>query len=138
MILPFALRAPGFFRLDERNQVGDGLLHHPRALYNLRQEHLSGTEQVAHDVHRSHQRTLDHIERPIRGEARFFGVGNDERVYALHERVAQPLFDRRLPPFRIVGDRVFRARRKLSRDRQQLVGRVRSTVQHDILDPIAQ
>ena len=51
------------FGLDVRNQVRDGLLHHPRALDDLRQEHLAGAEQVADDVHAVHQRALDHLDR---------------------------------------------------------------------------
>ena len=50
-------------RLDERDQVGDGLLHHARGLHHLRQEHLAGAEQVADDVHAVHQRALDDLDR---------------------------------------------------------------------------
>ena len=51
-----AARAPAllFFLLHVRHQVSDRLLHHARRLHHLRQEHLSGAEQVADDVHAVH------------------------------------------------------------------------------------
>jgi hypothetical protein len=36
----------------------DRLLHHPRRLHHLRQEHLAGAEEVADDVHAVHQRNF--------------------------------------------------------------------------------
>ena len=50
--------------LDERDQVGDGLLHDAGGLHHLREEHLPGAEQVADDVHAVHQRALDDLDRP--------------------------------------------------------------------------
>ncbi len=40
-------------------QVRDRLLHHARALHDLREEHPSGAEQIAHHVHPVHQRPFD-------------------------------------------------------------------------------
>ena len=51
--------------LDERHEMRDRALHHARALHHLRQEHLAGAEQVADDVHAVHQRTFDHLQRPL-------------------------------------------------------------------------
>ena len=48
--------------LDERDQVGDRLLHHAGGLHDLGQEHLAGAEQVADDVHAVHQWSLDHLD----------------------------------------------------------------------------
>ena len=63
--LPFAEPLPaaaaaglGLFGLHERGQVSDGLLHDPRALDDLGQEHLARAEQVADDVHAVHQAGL--------------------------------------------------------------------------------
>ena len=63
-------------RLDERDQVGDGLLHHAGGLDHLRQEHLAGAEQVADDVHAGHQRALDDLDRPA-------AAGADQRAQLL-------------------------------------------------------
>ena len=56
-------------------QIGDRLLHHPRRLDHLRQEHSAGAEQVADHVHAVHQRAFDHGERARRLVPRFLDVG---------------------------------------------------------------
>ena len=89
---------PGLFLLHEGLQVGDRLLHHARALDDLRQEHLAGAEQVADDVHAVHQRPFDDVERLVGLLARLLGVGVDEVDDALHERVRQPLLDGAVAP----------------------------------------
>jgi hypothetical protein len=71
-------RARRLLLLHERLEVGDGLLHHARALDHLRQEHLAGAEQVADDVHAVHQRALDDVERARSFWRRLLGVGLDE------------------------------------------------------------
>ena len=54
-----AIRGIGdLLRLHVRQQPGDGLLHDPRRLHHLRQEHLAGAEQVADDIHAGHQAGL--------------------------------------------------------------------------------
>ena len=58
-----ALHALG---LHVRLEVGDGALHRPRALHDLREEHLPRAEEVAHDLHPVHERALDHVERARR------------------------------------------------------------------------
>ena len=84
--------------LHERHQVGDRLLHHPRRLHHLRQEHLAGAEQVADHVHAGHQRPFDHVQRRLGGKPRLLGVRLDEVGDALDERMLQPLVDRPLAP----------------------------------------
>ena len=58
-----ALREPQLLLLflHERHEIGDRLLHHPRRLDHLRQKHLARAEQIADDVHASHQRALDDV-----------------------------------------------------------------------------
>ena len=103
-----ALRAPGLgqagldrrllLRFHEGLEVGHRPLHRAGALHHLRQEHLAGAEEVTDDLHALHQRTLDDIQRPVRGEPGLLGVGLHEVHDAVHERVRQPLLDRRVPP----------------------------------------
>src|SRR5260370_788271 len=38
------------FRFHKRGQARNGFLHHPSALDNLRQKHLSGTKQIPDDA----------------------------------------------------------------------------------------
>ena len=96
------LRVVELLLLDERDQVGDGLLHHSRRLHHLRQEHLAGAEQVADDVHAVHQRSLDHLDRPAAAGldlgAELLGVLLDVGVETLDQRVRDPLADRQRPP----------------------------------------
>ena len=87
------------FLLDEGDQVGDGLLHHPRRLHDLGQEHLARSEQVADDVHPVHQRPFDHLDRARKLLPRFLGVGDDVGVDALHQSVRQPFGDGQRAPF---------------------------------------
>ena len=90
-------------RLDEGEEVSDGLLHHAGGLDDLRQEHLARAEQVADDIHSLHQRAFDHLDRasaPRRDfEAHFLGVGDDMGVDAFDQRMFQPLDDRPAAPF---------------------------------------
>ena len=51
-----------FLRLHERQQIGNGLFHHPRAFHDLREKHLAGPEEIADDVHAVHQRSFDDRE----------------------------------------------------------------------------
>ena len=98
-----ALRLAGltrfcFLRLDERDEMPDRLLHDPRALDDLRQEHLSGAEQIADDVHTGHQRAFDHLNRPGVFLPRLLGVVDDMRRDPLDERVREPLLHRAAAP----------------------------------------
>ena len=78
-----------------RKEMGDRLLHHPRRLHHLGKEHPSAAEQVADDVHAGHQRTLDHVERPHRGEPCLLDVVGDEVGDAVHQRMREALLRRR-------------------------------------------
>mmetsp|Transcript_30482 Transcript_30482/g.79140 ORF Transcript_30482/g.79140 Transcript_30482/m.79140 type:complete len:974 (-) Transcript_30482:1460-4381(-) len=89
--------------LHERQQVGDGLLHHARRLDHLRQEHLARAEEVADHVHARHQRALDDLEVGLEALARLLGVSVDELGDALDERVREALVDRLLAPLELVG-----------------------------------
>ena len=128
--------------LDERDQVGDGLLHHPRGLHHLRQEHLPGAEQVADDVHAVHQRALDDLDRPAAARAdlraQLLGVVLDELVDALHQRVGDPLPHRQRPPLlgRHLLDRAVAG--EVAGDLQQPLGAVRTAVEDHVLDALAQ
>ena len=51
-----------------------GFLHDAGRFDDLRQEHLSGTEEVSHHVHAVHERTLDHLERSVEKVARLLDV----------------------------------------------------------------
>src|SRR5690606_8352956 len=70
-------------------QVRDRLLHHPRRLHHLRQEHLAGAEQVPDDVHAVHQRTFDHVQRSRGLLARLLGTLYHALVDTAHQRVSQ-------------------------------------------------
>jgi hypothetical protein len=71
-----------FLLLDEGDEVGDGLLHHPRRLHDLREEHLAGAEEVADDVHAVHQRAFDDLDREATAGGdlgtQLLGVGLDD------------------------------------------------------------
>ena len=99
------LAAPVFLLLDVRHQMGDGLLHHPGGFHHLGKKHLTGSEEVAHDVHAVHQRTFDDIQRPLRGLPSRLGIVDDEAVDAMHERMFEALGDGPAAP--ILGRRFF-------------------------------
>ena len=76
-----ALREPKLLLLllHERHEIGDRLLHHPRRLHHLRQEHLAGAEQIADHVHAGHQRAFDDVQR-ARGLGRASSVSASMKV----------------------------------------------------------
>ena len=127
-------------RLEVGLQVGDCLLHHARRLHDLRQEHLAGTEQVADDVHASHQGTLDDVQRLLRLLARFLGVGLDVVGDAVHERMRQALLDRSLAPGEVLllSLRAAAVALELRRRFEQPVGRIRAAVEDHILAQLTQ
>ena len=128
--------------LDEGDQVGDGLLHHPRRLHHLGQEHLAGAEEVADDVHAVHQRALDDLDRAAAalgdGLAQLLGVVLDEAVDALDEGVGDPLAHRQRAPL-LLGllDHLAGPVVALG-DLEQPLGRVGAAVEDDVLDPLAE
>ncbi|MNH21119.1 hypothetical protein D3C79_809160 [compost metagenome] len=89
LALGFGLVA--FFGLDERDQVGHGLLHHAGRLDHLRQEHLAGAEQVANHVHAAHQRPFDDFDRARTLLAALLGVFDDVCGDAFDQRMFQAL-----------------------------------------------
>ncbi len=140
--LALGFRLVAFFRLDEGNQVGHGLLHHPCGLDHLGQEHLAGAEQVADHVHAGHQRAFDHLDgaAATRGDpgAGFFGVVDDMGVDALDQRVFQALAHRQRAPGFILDFLDAAVATVVVGDGQQGLGAVRRTVEHHVLDLLAQ
>ena len=136
------LRVVELLLLDERDQVGDRLLHHPRGLHHLGQEHLAGAEQVADDVHAVHQRTLDHLDRTTAARldlgAELLGVLLDVGVDALDQRVGDPLPDRQRAPLEGSHLLLLAGAAVLLGDLEQSLGGVGAAVEHDVLDPLAQ
>ena len=116
--------------------MGDRLLHHPRALDHLRQEHLSRAEQVAHDIHPVHQRPLDHVERTPGGDAGLFGVFDHERVDAVDQGVGEACLDGLVPPFVLAPGCGFRPGG--IGNRQKPLGRIVAAGEHHILDALAE
>ena len=131
--------SPSWFSSMKGIEVGDGLLHHAGALYDLRQEHLARAEQVSYDVHPSHKRAFDHIERTPCLEARLLRIFLDELGYALDQRVLEPLLDGPGSPFLVLllRSRVFPVA-VLLRQGEQALGRVGAAVQDSVFDGLAQ
>ena len=129
-----AARFAVLLRFDERHEMRHRPLHHPGALHHLRQEHLADAEQVADGVHAVHQRPLDHVDGPRRGQPRLLGIVDDVAVDAFHQRMAQPFGDRPAAPLGVVrrgcalpGAAV--ALRRL----EQALGGVGAAIQHRVL-----
>ena len=118
--------------------MGDRLLHHPRRLHDLGEEHAAAAEQVADDVHAGHQRALDHVERPDRGEACLLDVVGDEVGDAVHQRVREALFDGELAPRQIRNALLALLVAVPLGQGQQALGPVGSAVEHDVLAGLLQ
>ena len=101
--LALALRADLFFGLDIGEEMRDRLLHDARGFDHLRQEHLARSEQVADDVHAVHQRAFDDLDRAaicsLDRKSRFFGIVDNMRVDALHQRMFKAFADVPAAPF---------------------------------------
>ena len=93
-------------RLDERDEMRHRLLHHARALHDLRQEHLARAEEIADDVHPGHQRALDHLDRACGAEPRLLGVVDDVGRDAADERMGESLLHGARAPGQVFGDRL--------------------------------
>ena len=89
--LPRLLRFLRTTCLDERLQDAHGLLHRSCRLHHLGQEHLAAAEELAHGVHRIHQRSLDNLHRVVVLLGGFVKVRLQIVSDALHERVLQSL-----------------------------------------------
>ena len=132
------VRAAVLFLLHVGHQQSDRLLHDARRLHHLRQEHFSGTEQVADDIHAVHQRAFDHVQRLGGGKAGLLDVGLDEFRDAVHQRMRQPLVDRLVAPGQIDFARRLPGAAEFLGQRQQPLGRVGAAVEHDVLASLAQ
>src|SRR5215212_2101539 len=127
------------FLLNERDEVGYGLLHHAGALHDLWQEHPARPEQIPDDVHPVHERTFDHFEQASCLKPRLLRVLLDELGYALDQRVLQPLRDRPAPPFPVLLIRYRVALvAVLLRQGKKPFGRDGAAVQDNVLDGFAQ
>jgi hypothetical protein len=128
--------------LDERLEVSDRLLHDARRLHHLRQEHLAGAKQVADHVHAVHQRAFDHAEHALATGDVFaphlLGVGLDERVDTLDQRVLEPFHRRRVAPGDVVLGLLRAAALVRLRDLDQPLGGIGTAVQDHVLDALAQ
>ena len=126
------------FGLEIGLQIGDGLLHHARRLDDLRQEHFARAEEIADDVHAGHQRAFDDVQRLVGFLARGLGVDLDELRDAVHQRMRQPLGDRRLAPreigFLLLGAFAFEAGSRI----EQTLRAIRASIQNDVFDQLTQ
>ena len=123
--------------LQVRHQDGHGLLHHARALDDLRQEHAAGSEQVADDVHAGHQGPLDHVERAGALQPRLLRVGHDPGVDPGHQGVGQPLGHRLVAPGQVLLGAGHAPAVGIRRGQlQQPLGRVGPAIQDDVLHPL--
>ncbi len=141
-VAPVADNAVGlvarFLLFHERHQIGDRLLHHARGLHHLRQEHLSVAEQIADDVHARHQRTFDHVERPLDREPCGLGVGVDIFSDAVDQRVAEPLLHRPFAPGEILFLDLLALAAEFLGQLQQPLRRAGIAVEDDVLADLAQ
>ena len=126
-----------FLRLHERLEVGDRPLHGTGTLHDLREEHLPLAEEVADDLHPVHERTLDHVERPVGPEARLLRVLLDVVHDPVHQSVRKAIADRgfaprdiELPPRCASGDS--------GRVLDEPFGRLRIAVEENVLDALEQ
>src|SRR5215472_7315687 len=134
-----ALCTSYLLRLHIGKQIGDRLFHHPRRLYDLWQEHLAGAEKITDDVHASHQRALDDMQRPLGHEPGLLDVGFDEVADAIDQSMLQSFVDRTLAPGKVL--RLGLATRhapKLLGQSQKAFRRINAPVQHNILAGLAQ
>ncbi len=106
--------------------------------HDLRQEHLAGAEEIAHDVHAVHERTLDDRERIAELEARRLRVGHDELVDAADQRLLQPLANRPRAPGVVLDALLPCLALVTAGDLEQPLGRIRPPRQDHVLDALAQ
>src|SRR5215217_8215564 len=125
-------------RLDVRNQVSNGPLHHARALDHLRQEHPARPKKVPDHVHPLHEGTLDHLYRALVLVACLLDVVLDELGDALDQSVLDAFLHRPRAPLQGLLRLVRAAVAVLLGQLQQTLGRVITAVQYHILDGLAQ
>ena len=123
----------------KRGEVGDGLLHHPSRLDDLGEEHPSGTEQVADEVHPVHQRPFDHRHRRLQSHTRLLDIFLDELGDAIDQRVFEPLVDVPVAPFLARPFPLVRLAVLVSGGgHEQVLCGVGTACQHDVLAEVAQ
>ncbi len=122
---------------DERDQIGDCLLHHARALDHLRQKHFPRAEQIADDIHAVHQRAFDHLERTIGCKPRLFGVFQNEIGHAVDQRMGQPGADGRFAPGQILRLLLFLALEGF-RGIDKPLGGIIAAIEDHVLDQLAE
>ena len=128
-------RPAGLVRLHVRLEDGDGLLHHPRALDHLGQEHPPVPEAVPHHPHAVHQGALDHGECGRHSPAGLVGVPFDVVEDAVHHGVGQPLGDGAPAP-RVVRRRPLPPGAGPVGDRQEPLRGVAAAGEDDVFDPL--
>ena len=130
------LLLPLLLSLHEWLEVFDRPLHHPCALHHLRQEHLPLPEQVADDLHPTHERALDDFEARGILPPRLLDIGLDVVGDPLEEGVLETCLDVEVAPGvglgSVAGVTVLHLLGKLD----QPVGGVGAAVEEDILDPL--
>ncbi len=136
--LALGFRLVAFFQLDERDQVGHGLLHHPGGFHHLGQEHFAGAEQVADDVHAGHQRAFDHLDRARERLPGFLGVFDNVGGDALDQRVFQALVDFPATPFFGLGFLDAAVALVLVGNGEEGVGAFRGAVEHHVFHRVTQ
>ena len=122
-----------FFGIHEGFEVGNRTLHDAGAFHHLRQEHLSGPEEVADNLHSVHQRPFDHQKGAAQFLASLLGVFLDEVDEALDQCVREAFFDRPLAPGQILDTLGTLAADRLGQFDQSLGG-IRATIENRVLD----
>ena len=127
---------PLLLRLHERLEVFDRPLHDPRALHDLREEHLPLAKQIADDLHAAHQRPLDDLEARRILPPCLLNVGLDVVGDSLQKRMLEPRLDVEVAPRiglrDVAGVTVFDPLGEFD----EPVGGVWTAVEEDILDPL--
>ena len=116
----------------------NGFLHDTRRFHDLRQEHLAGTKQIAHDIHSIHQRAFDDLQRPAKLEPGSFSVFDDELVQALHQSMFDPLRNGPGTPGGILDALLSALALESRRYLQQAFGGIRASGKNHVLHPLSQ
>ena len=126
--------ATGFYK---RLQDGNGFLHGTGGLHHLRQEHLTGTKQLAYLIHTGHQWPLNDIHHTRILLHGFFQIGIQILTQAFDQCILQALFYGCLSPCLLLrslcGNSCRRCFQRFGLLNQTLSS-IRTTVQNHILD----
>mmetsp|Transcript_28307 Transcript_28307/g.45537 ORF Transcript_28307/g.45537 Transcript_28307/m.45537 type:complete len:294 (-) Transcript_28307:293-1174(-) len=127
--------------LHEWDEVCDCLLHHTCGFDNLGEEHLPGTEQVAHSGHALHQRALNDLQWLVKLLTCLLRVFIDVLHDPLDQGVSQAVLNAEFAPFR--GLLLLRAACSFALPRllgvfQQIVRSFLVFVQNGILEQLQQ